>query len=478
MELNLNGKSRSIFDVRTIEEIYKEIQELYLADKRPWIVGYSGGKDSTTALQLVWNAIRLLPIEKREKPIYVISSDTYVETPIIVDYINRTLNNINEAARQQNLPITATKLFPLITESFWVNLIGRGYPAPSQSFRWCTHRLKIKTADRFILEKVSEYGEVILVLGVRKTESATRAQVMNLYRIKGSILSRHSKFPQSFVYTPLEDFSKDDVWTYLLQNPSPWGGNNRDLLALYKSADAGECPLVVDEMTPPCGNSRFGCWVCTLVSKDKTVQALIDNGETWLEPLLEYRNMLAETQIPEKKHQYRDYKRLNGKIKFKRDGSGELIRGPYKFEFCKYLLKRLLEVQRQVRISGHPEVNLIKPEELHEIRRIWRYSRGDWEDSLPKIYREVMQEDLDWIGEDKGIFTGEEAKLLECICKKHRIPYRLIIKLLDVEHQVQGMSRRSSIYSRINQVLSEEWRSEEEIIESMNIKNPLKEALE
>jgi len=476
MESKLKEKEYSIFNHKTLDEIYNEIQEIYLADKRPWIVGYSGGKDSTTALQLVWNAIRLIPVEKRIKPIYVISSDTYVETPIIIDYINQNLQKINESAKKQNLPITATKLYPRITESFWVNLIGRGYPAPSQSFRWCTQRLKINTADRFIIEKVSEYGEIILVLGVRKTESATRAQVMNLYKIQGSVLSRHSKFPQSFVYTPIEDFSKDDVWTYLLQNPCPWEGDNRVLLALYKSADAGECPLVVDEVTPPCGNSRFGCWVCTLVQKDKTVQALIDNGETWLEPLLEYRDMLSGTQIPEKKHQYRDYKRLNGKIKLKRDGSGELIRGPYKFEFCKFLLKELLETQKKVRMNGpDPHINLIKPEELHEIRRIWRYNRGDWEDSLPKIYREVIGENLEWLDEDKGTFTGKEAELLEKICEKYRIPSRLVVKLLDVEHQVQGMSRRASIYSQINNVLSEEWRSEEEVLESLNLNNPSKE---
>ena len=171
---------------------------------------------------------------KRKKPVYVISTDTFVETPTIADYIDRALAKINDAAKRQHLPISATKLFPLINDSFWVNLIGRGYPAPSQLFRWCTERLKIKPADRFILEKVSQHGEIILVLGVRKLESATRAQVMKLYKIKGKTLSRHSKFPQSFVYTPIEDFSKDDVWLYLLQNPSPWGGNNRDLLALTK----------------------------------------------------------------------------------------------------------------------------------------------------------------------------------------------------------------------------------------------------
>jgi len=386
----------SVFNFRSLEEIYLEIQGVYKEDTRPWIIGYSGGKDSTTSLQLVWYALSGLTQEERFKPVYVICSDTLVETPLIFDRITESIEKINHAAKEQNLPITATKLFPKIEESFWVNLIGKGYPTPSKAFRWCTDRLKIKTADRFILQKASEFGEIILILGVRKSESATRAQLMNLYKIKGSLLSRHSKFSQSFVYTPIEDFTKDDVWSYLLQNPNPWDLNNRDLLALYRSADSGDCPLVVDEVTPPCGNSRFGCWVCTVVAKDKAVQALIDNGEEWLEPMLEYRDMLAETQVIENKHIYRDYKRLNGSIKFKKE-SNTLIRGPYKFEYSQLFFKQLLETQKKVRTCGpNPHINLILPEEIHEIRRIWRMSRGDWNDTLPQIYREVMGEDLDW----------------------------------------------------------------------------------
>ena len=454
----------SIFDLRSLGDIYAEIQELYLSDNRSWIIGYSGGKDSTTIVQLVWNALRHLTPEQRKKTVYVISSDTLVETPVISDIINRNLNLMNKAAQEQRLPIQAVKLYPKIEDSFWVLMIGKGYPAPSKSFRWCTDRLKIRTSDTFILNKVSEHGEVILVLGVRKSESSARAQLMNLYKIKGSLLSRHSKFARSFVYTPIEDFSKDDVWTYLLQNPCPWGGNNRELLALYKNADAGECPLVVDEYSPPCGNSRFGCWVCTVVTKDKAIMGLIDSGEEWLEPLLNYRNMLAETQEKEKKPIYREYKRMNGKIKYKRDGSGELIRGPYKLGYCKHLLRELLKTQQEIRrIGPNPSLQLILPEELHEIRRIWRHERGDWEDSVPKIYREVMGTDLDWIRDDLELFSGTDVDLLNEICRDHDVPVQLVMKLLDVERQVQGMKRRAAIYSRIEDVLSEEWRTEEEI---------------
>ena len=106
--------------------------------------------------------------------------------------------------------------------------------------------LKINNADRFIKDKVSEYGEAIVLLGMRKSESISRHQTMNLYKIENSLLSKHSKFAQTYVYTPLEDFTAEDVWNYLLQNKNPWGEENRDLLALYQDANASECPLVVD----------------------------------------------------------------------------------------------------------------------------------------------------------------------------------------------------------------------------------------
>lgn len=461
-------KRPSVFDRRSLAEISQEIREVYLSDNRPWVLGYSGGKDSTTALQLVWYALAELPEEQRSKPVFVISSDTLVETPVIKEYITRTHERINEAAEAAHLPITAVELHPRLEDTFWVSLIGKGYPAPSIMFRWCTERLKIKTADRFILNSVTEYGEVVLILGVRKSESATRAQVMNLYKIEGSKLSHHSRFAQSFVYTPIEDFTVDDVWTYLLQKPCPWGNNNRDLLAMYRNAADGECPLVVDDTTAPCGNSRFGCWVCTVVDRDRSMEAMIESGEDWMEPLLELRNLLAETQIPEKKHLYRDFKRMDGKVKMKKDGTG-LVRGPYTFAFCQKLFRMLLEAQMKVRENGpDPDYTLILPEEIAEIRRIWQTQKGDWNDSAARIYEEVTGEKLSVIQDDLGSYSQDEGTILNRVCERHGVPSLLVTRLLDLEHQLQGMCKRSSIYVRMDEILGRDWRTEDEVLDAVD----------
>ena len=444
-------------------KLENEIREVYCADDRPWVIGYSGGKDSTTALQLVWTALKSLPEELRKKPVYVISSDTLVETPMIVDYVDRTLDQINRAAKEAGLPITSHKVVPETNDSFWVNVIGRGYPVPSTQFRWCTERLKISPANAFILDRVAEFGEVVVVLGVRSSESNTRAQVMSLHKISGSHLSRHSTLPKAFVYTPIEPFTVDDVWTYLLQVPSPWGGNNRDLVTLYRNAQAGECPLVVDTTTPSCGNSRFGCWVCTVVNRDASMEAMVENGEEWLEPLLEFRNRLASLQDSAAWPSIRKYKRRDGRVKSK-DGAPQPW-GPYTIETRKDLLRALLEVQRTVsQAETHESTELIRKGELEAIRALWRLEEHDWADSVPQIYREVLGKQLEWVRYETPVFSADEQDTLQVICSRHDLPMEMVAKLIEVERSLQGMSRRASIQRRLASVFEEDWRTPEEFI--------------
>jgi DNA sulfur modification protein DndC len=461
--------TKSVFKTRTLKQIYDEVRQVYLSDNRPWILGFSGGKDSTCMSQLVWNALSELSAEELQKKIYIISSDTLVESPKIVSRITNTLNNIEDAAKQSHLPVSTNLLRPKTEDTFWVCLLGLGYPAPTTLFRWCTDRLKIRNADRFIQEKVSEYGEAIVLLGTRKDESGSRQQLMNLYEIEGSLLSHHSKFAQTYVYTPLKDFITEDVWNYLLQNKNPWGENNRDLLALYQEADASECPLVVDTSTPSCGGGRFGCWTCTVVEKDKALTSMIESGEDWMEPLAELRAELKETQDPEKRVQVREIKRRHGHVELFSDGSDQHTPGPYTMEFCKQFLEKLLQAQVRVRKEGpDPKMTLIHDDELHEIQRIWRMERGDWQNSVHEIYHKVTGEKLEEIKEDLSGFGNLEQELLQEICTKHDVPPLLVSKLLHAEFESQSMTRHSKIYGKINKYLTEEWREDlDEIIDDL-----------
>ncbi|MDA7936806.1 DNA phosphorothioation system sulfurtransferase DndC [bacterium] len=461
------NERNSIFDLKPIDAFIAEVQEVYLADNSPWVLGYSGGKDSTATLQLVWMAIKALPPKKRHKTVYVISSDTFVETPVIVGHIDTNLDAINTAAKAEGLPFEAHKVVPEVTDTFWVCLLGKGYPAPTTRFRWCTERMKISPADKFILSRVAEFGEVVMVLGARRGESATRDQVMKNREIHGSRLRKHSSLLNAFVYAPIEEFSTNDVWTYILQGDngrSPWGADNSELVGMYKSAAGGECPLVVDNSTPSCGNSRFGCWVCTVVEKDHSMESLVDNGEEWMEPLLDFRNKLATHRLPEVKRKIRSIKRRDGRVWRKKndDGSeGTPIPGPYLFEFRCEMLRELLEIEQQVRREG-PDSNarLIREDELKEIRKIWRTEEQDWQDSVPKIYREVTGEELLGLQDDVTSLTSTDASLLQEVCSRHDVPTRLVGKLLDLERDMQGMSRRAGIFKQIDKVFREDWKEE------------------
>lgn len=440
---------------KTIEALKQEIVDLYLSDEIPWVVGYSGGKDSTAVLQLVWLALADLPEDERSKPVYVISTDTLVENPVVALWVSKSLDRMGKQAADQGLPLTAHRLTPAPENTFWVNLIGRGYPAPRPKFRWCTERLKINPSTQFISSVVQKHGEAILVLGTRKAESTARAKVMERYEEKRvrDRLSPNGSLPNSYVYSPVEDWSNDDVWMFLMQVGNPWGYNNKDLLTMYQGASAdGECPLVVDTTTPSCGDSRFGCWVCTLVEKDKSMHAMIQNDEEkeWMLPLLELRNRLDPPKTPDADRPLRDFRRMNGAVQLYNDRP---IPGPYKQEAREMWLKRVLEAQQHIRENGPEEVRdieLITLEELEEIRRIWVVEKHEIEDNLPPVYKDATGKPYPGGNLDDNLVMGAtEMGLLRELCDDDNLHFQLVRELLSVEKRHKSMLRRAGLFEAI-----------------------------
>lgn len=450
----------------TVDGLMVEMRALYLEDGVPWVVGYSGGKDSTAVLQLVWLALAGLAPEQRTKPVHVISTDTLVENPIVAAWVDQSLKTMMDAARAQQIPIVAHRLTPDVHDTFWVNLIGKGYPAPRQKFRWCTARLKINPSNTFIRNVVRESGEAILLLGTRKAESIKRATAMTRHE-RGRIrdrLSPNANLPNSLVYTPVEDWSNDDVWLYLMQVKNPWGYRNKDLLTMYQGASAdGECPLVVDTSTPSCGDSRFGCWVCTLVEKDKSMQAMIlnDREKEWMLPLMQLRD---ELDITDDRH-LRDFRRLSGVVQVfeKRD---QTVPGPYMQVAREHWLRRLLEAQRYVHECGPDEVReleLITVDEMQEIRRIWVVEKHEIEDSLPRIYLETMGQPYPGKPlDDNLVFGAEEMEVLRGVCVEDDLHFQMVRELLDVERRFRTMARRSGLYDALEDATRKHFFADEE----------------
>ncbi|BAY90015.1 MULTISPECIES: DNA phosphorothioation system sulfurtransferase DndC [unclassified Tolypothrix] len=487
---NKSQQPRTVADlVEDIENLTKEIQDLYCSDQIPWVLGVSWGKDSSATLQLVWNAIALLPQEKRNKQIHVITTDTQVENPIVSAWVRKCLQQLKSAAQAQGMPVEPHLLQPVVQDTFWVNLIGKGYPAPRNQFRWCTQRLKINPANHFIREMVRANGETILVLGTRKAESAKRAATMEKHQM-GRVrdrLSPNASLPNSLIYTPIEDWSNNDVWIYLNQYDNPWGNSNKELFSMYRGATAdNECPLVVDTSTPSCGDSRFGCWVCTLVNKDKSMEAMIQNDEEkeWMQPLLDIRNELDIKDDREK----RDFRRIWGEVQlFERNKDGEIsvepIPGPYTKYWREYWLRKLLAAQTQIRRTA-PEnmrdITLITLEEMSEIRRIWLEEKHEFDDSLPRIYHEVTGEVFHdpRPGADNSLLGSDEWAVLEEICADDAMHLELMAKLLDTERQFRKMARRVGIYDSLEKCFKTSSRSQKDAVEYARLTRDLKQAVD
>lgn len=414
-----------------INDIIDEIIDQYaFADPnpRPWIIGFSGGKDSTVLLTLVWNALLKIrgtvpyPFQLR-RPVYVVCNDTMIENPVITEYVFEVLETIEKAAKEQDLPILVKTTTPRLEDSFWVNVLGKGYPVPNNSFRFCTDKLKIKPTSKFILDQLDEMGEAIVLIGTRISESATRAKSIKKHEIKGKRLTKHPLNPNTFTYSPIKNLLFEEIWYIINSLPCPWGFDNKKLFQIYAnaSADDYECPTVVtNKEHNSCGQSRFGCWVCTVVKEDKSMRALINNGFEWLRPLLEYRNQLNnDRNISE----YRRAERRNGQLAVDDAGHNQ---GNYTDAYRAKMLRKLLETQKLVQ-ETKPHIELISSQELIAIQVTW-YRDGIFDYKVSDIFSSVY---------GRKIFVDnmkfKEKIILEEICKNNPKDYQLINDLLSLQ---------------------------------------------
>jgi len=415
---------------KKIEGIIDEIIDQYLSDDdlRPWIIGFSGGKDSTVLLTLVWIAlIRIrenVPLLRRK--VYVVCNDTMVENPVLADYVQDVLKKIDEGARNEDLPIFVKRTTPKLEETFWINVIGKGYPVPNNSFRWCTDKLKIRPTSSFLLEQIDEMGEAIVLLGTRYEESATRERSIKNNEVMGRRLAKHSNTPNTYVFAPIKDLMLEEVWYIINAVPSPWGFDNTILFQIYAdaSADDYECPTVItDKKHTSCGQSRFGCWTCTLVKNDKSMHSLINNGRSWMQPLLDFRNRLIEDRnLPKNRMNIR----RNGQEAINEEGENM---GTYTIDYRYKILNDLLEIQKEIQ-KERPDVILINNQELIAIQVIWNRDLY-FDHTVGEIYKEIYGRDIS----TNNIKTLDqtEKRIIREVCEEDLQYYNLIDNLISLQ---------------------------------------------
>ena len=342
----------------------------------PWVLGLSGGKDSTALTMYLLETMEQLPPPIRnQKRVFITCVNTLVEAPPVIDHVHKFIERLQLYIEDRGLPVEVVELTPDPEQTFWSNLIGRGYPTPVREFRWCTDRMKIRPATTFIEERSEIFGDppvVHFLLGTRFDESAARKGTMDAHTRMDSDLHAHGTIPTASTIRPIEDWSTNDVWNYLLKldwangMPNPFADINQDLSMLYNDAAGGECPVIHDPSQQTCAGSRFGCWTCTVVSEDKSLNQMIaTEKETYdvvkLAKLAQFRdNLRDERNVAENRVHGRNRR---GVTLVKRDGS--VGTGPYTMEYRQKLLTSLTDLQEEV------EMELITENEINIIKQIW-----------------------------------------------------------------------------------------------------------
>jgi len=388
--------------MQIVRDTIEALKDQYFADERPWVVTYSGGKDSTCVLQLTLTMLQELHTEgKDHKHVYVVSSDTTVEMPIIEKYLQTKMEEITKFAEKSSLKLSCHTLQPKTEESFWTLMIGKGYPAPTSTFRWCTERLKINPATEFLKSLVDAHQSIIMLLGVRSAESQRREVSIANRKLNQRGLSPHDNIPNAFVLSPIKHWTNEEVWTYLSETPNnqtafPWDDHNY-MMSLYdKGSGEGDCNIALNPESPSCGKTRFGCWVCTVVEKDRSMEGMLKNGEEWMQPLWEYREKLYVYRQPDSGK--RDTRR--------RDGTKGA--GPFLPDVRRELLDELLKVENQATenyhhlkkdehdYNPHEVIRLIKDDEIELIKKHWDED-GDIKNSAYRIaqnYSRMMEKNV------------------------------------------------------------------------------------
>ena len=449
-------------EFQVFEDIIQEMALVYRHDKRPWLIGYSGGKDSTLLCCLVMEMLQRLTPYQRHKTVYIVSSDTMVENPIVKNYMHRMSAMINQAGNE--LKVKADIIYPEIADTFWSKVIGLGYPTPeAPGFRWCTERLKIHPMNKYTLDTIKTNGQVVLLLGVRKAESTYRANNIRSREIEGKILVPHTDIEGAHVYNPLTEIPNELVWKFLLKDDSltPWGSDNKYLFSLYQGENLGEEQSVIGEIDkdkiPVTGHSRFGCWICTMVKEDKSLKAFIDRGETWLEPLRDFRNWLIELRSTPSA---RENKRRNGQMYKKADGEYGL--GPFTMESRVEILRRLLQLEVTYNFD------LITLEELKFIDKTWDDEGDLSRRTLVDLYYEIKGKHLPWDDYKVPVFSEEVIDEIKKQCQENNIEFELISKLIVEIEANKNYTKSSRVTKAFDRIINQGWLHFETIQRGLN----------
>ena len=242
---------------------------------------------------------------------------------------------------------------------------------------------------------------------------------------------------------------------------TPWGTSNKYLFSLYQGENLGEEASVVGEIDkekiPVTGNSRFGCWICTMVKEDKSLMNFINHGAKELIPLRDFRNWLLEIR---NNPQYRDNKRRNGSVYVK--NNGEMGLGPFTLEGRKLILEKLLQLEVE---SG---LDLITEDELKYIDKLWEEDGDLSKRLLVDTYSKIKGKTLSWDKYKKPLFDEVIIDKIKNTSAKHDIPFELVSKLIIEIEKNKNYTRTTMVNKSFDRIINQGWLHHSAIQEEMN----------
>ncbi len=321
----------------------------YGAQYEHWAIAFSGGKDSATVLSAVIHLIETGRV-KRPASLTVLMSDTRMELPPLFASAMQIMQEVRDRGH------TAEVVWPEMDDRFFVYMLGRGVPPPSNTFRWCTAQLKIEPMEAALKGLRDKYGKKFLMLtGVRIGESAARDA-----RIAVSCGKNNSECGQGWyqeatpedvadTLAPILHWRLCHVWDWLTFEASEHRFSTKFIAAVYGQDENLET------------HARTGCVGCNLASRDMALEGIIKRPE-WagFAPLMELRPLYAELKKP--------WNRLRQDgTETRKDGSlvsNPCRMGPLTLEARRWGFSRVCDIQRR---AG---VDLINPDEQQRILQL------------------------------------------------------------------------------------------------------------
>lgn len=405
--------------VTLLNEARQLITETYINpnDRSPIVLRCSFGKDSSILLKLTIEAVMMLPSDQWTRHIYIVVSDTMVETPIIKYHVKGESEKVEQLIKEQHLPMSLHIVKPRLTERYFYEVIGKGYSLPSRKERRCTQKLKTEPSKRFL--KGIDYTTVMT--GVRLSESEQRYNTYSAAEDK-RMLDADGKM----LVMPILDFWVEDIWE-AAHGRFPWG-SSLPLRQHYAEA-TGECgfqnPRGTEKNKVDACGARFGCFTCPVISADRSTEHMADHHE-WLKPYTEWRELQMKVYgkyVPQRQPWMNDREwkrekerwemfnwRLRGVTKsgYRRNGRKEELDeyGTILVEAREFLLQKLFEAQDEINrlrsVEGLEPDCLIEQDEIDLIlwqheddrrNRPWLTNGGkDAEQAMISVMRQVEEE--------------------------------------------------------------------------------------